>query len=510
MACLFAVAALVLHVAGIAQYGYFRDELYYLACTEHMAWGYVDQPPLSIAALWLVRHTLGDSLLAIRLLPALIHAAVVLLAAGIARDLGGGRAARALAAAGVALAPMYLGITHAYSINAWDLLAWASSFALLLRALARGGTRNWMLLGLVLGLGLLNKISVLWLGLGVFAGLLLTPHRRALRTRGPWIAAAIAGVVFLPHLRWQVANGWPTFEFMANAQRVKMAGAGFAKFVTDQVLSMNPIAIVLWAGGLAYGLFSRGGRHGHAPAAGGPVGRVFAISYLVVFALLASPGRSRASYLAPAYVPLFALGGIAVERLAAALRGLRWVPVAVGVAVSGSGVLLAPLAVPLLPVERFIQYQRAAGVTPRSEERLGVAELPQHYADMFGWEEMARAVAEAWRALPPEDRARCRVFAQNYGEAGAIDFFGRRLGLPRVLCGHNSYWHWGTHGWDGSVMLVIGGDADQMAREYGSVEQVGVIRGQYAMPYERDLPIHLCRGFKAPVAEAWPRARFYI
>lgn len=500
MAYLFALAALALHLGCIGQYGYFRDELYYLASTEHLAWGYVDHPPFSIAALWVIRHTLGDSLLAIRIVPVLIHAAAVLLAGRIARDLGGRRLAQSLAALAAALAPMLLGITHFYSMNAWDLLAWTLAFALLLRALEGGATRHWLLLGLVLGLGLQNKISVLWLGFGIFAGLLLTPHRRALRTRGPWLAAALAAALFLPHVIWQVSQGWPTLEFIRNAQRLKMAESGFTAFIGEQVLSMNPAAALLWATGLIYALLAPGGRRG----------RIFAIVFLAVFAVLASTGRSRASYLAPAYIPLFALGGLALERLWTARRWLRWVPVAVGVAVLGTGLLLVPFALPILPVERFVAYQRAAGMEPGTEERLEVGELPQHYADMFGWQEMARAVAEAWRALPEEDRARCAVFAQNYGEAGAIDFFGRRLGLPPALCGHNSYWHWGTHGFDGSVVLAIGGDPEQMAREFESVEQVGVIPGRYAMPYERNLPIHLCRGLRVPLAEAWRGVRFYI
>jgi hypothetical protein len=497
---LFALAALGLHLVCLGQYGYFRDELYYLACTNHLAWGYVDQPPLSIAALWVVRHTLGDSLLAIRIVPALIHAAVVLLASRISRGLGGGRIAQSLAALAATVAPMYLGITHFYSMNAWDLLAWALAFVVLLRALEGGATRDWLLLGLVLGLGLLNKISVLWLGFGIFVGLLSTPHRRALATKGPWLAGAVAAALFLPNVLWQVSNGWPTLEFMHNAQRIKMAAVSLPDFVSEQVLVMNPATVALWGAGLLYGLFATGGRRG----------RIFGIVFLAVFAVLVSAGRSRASYLAPAYVPLFALGGIAIERFGAVRRWSRWVPVAAAVAIIGSGALVAPFALPLLPVERFIEYQRAAGMEPSTEERLEMGELPQHYADMFGWEEMARAVADAWSAVPEEDRARCAIFAQNYGEAGAIDFFGRPLGLPPTLCGHNSYWYWGTHDWDGSLILVIGGNEEQMSREFESVERVGLIRGSHAMPYERDLPIHLCRKLRVPLADAWRGARSFI
>ncbi len=499
MLLFFSLAALAAHLAVITQYGYFRDELYYLACAQHPAWGYVDQPPLSIAVLWVVRHTLGDTLPALRIVPALAGAATVYLTGRLARSLGGGRAAQALAALSALLAPVFLGTCHVYSMNALDLLLWAAAFTLLLPAVERGRTRDWVALGVVLGLGLLNKISVLWLGGGIAAGLILTHHRATLRTRGPWIAAAIAAVLFAPHLLWQVAHGWPTVEFMRNATAQKMVSVSLESFVTGQVIQLGPGTAPLWLTGLAFCFL--------LPA--GARGRIFGVAYLVVFALLAFAGKSRASYLAPAYVPLLALGGIAVERLAARPR-LRWFPVAVGVWVALLALPLVPFALPVLPVERFIEYSRALGATPKSEERLGVAELPQYYADMFGWEDMARGVVRVYRSLSPEDRARCGVFAQNYGEAGALDFFGGRQGLPPVLCGHNSYWWWGPGHVDGSVMIILGGDPRDLAGQFDHVEQADLVTCRHCMPYERTLPIYLARGLKVPLAQLWPKVRFYI
>jgi len=495
-----AAIAVLVHFPAIPHYGYFRDELYYLACTQHLAWGYVDQPPLSLAWLWLVRHTLGDSLWAIRIAPALIHGAVVYLTGRLALEMGGGRLAQFLAAIAALAAPVFLGLTGFYSMNAIELLVWTAAFLLLFRALERGAARDWIALGAVLGLGLMNKISVLWLGGGIAAGLLLTSHRRALLTPGPWLAGAVAAAIFAPYLLWESANGWPTLEFMRNAQQAKMVEVSLGAFVSQQLLNANPVAALLWIPGLLYGLLAPGGRKG----------RVFSIVYLAVFAILFLAGRSRASYLAPAYPPLYAMGGIAIGRLAGTRAWLRWAPVALATLVLAMGAVALPLALPVLPVKQYIAYSKALGQAPRTEERTELAELPQQYADMFGWEELARAVAEAYHALPPEERAGCTIFGHNYGEAGAIDFFGPRLGLPPAISGHNSYWFWGPRGWDGSAILVIGGSGQEALREFDYVKQVGRVPGKYAMPYERDLPIWYCRQVRRPVAEIWRDVRLFI
>jgi hypothetical protein len=496
---LFAVVTLALQLSAITQYGYFRDELYYLASTEHLDWGYVEHPPLSIALLALVRYTLGDSLVALRLLPAIAGAATVLVTGLIARRAGGGRFAQGLACMAAMLCPVLLGTAHYYSMNVFDQLLWTVAIWLLLVTLRESTVTRWTWLGIVLGLGLLNKISMLWLGLGLVAGLVLTPHRRVLQTGGPFLTAAIAGAMFVPHLLWQVQNSWPTVEFMHNATAHKMVAVSWGQFVIGQILTMGPGNALVWVVGLGYALVAR---------AAHPF-RILAWIYLTVALLLLVGGRSRASYLAVAYPMLLALGATAWER-ATAGKDRWWMRVPVTAIVVALGLVAMPFALPVLKVDAFIGYQAALHMQPSTEERHRMGPLPQQYADQFGWPELAGLVATAYQRLTPEERRHARVFGQNYGEAGAIDVLGRKLGLPPAMSGHNSYWLWGPGNFDGSVLIIIGGDREDNAQFFEQIEIVGQTHSPYAMPYENGLDVSIARKPKVNLREAWAKVKKYI
>jgi 4-amino-4-deoxy-L-arabinose transferase-like glycosyltransferase len=502
----FALLKLAIHLVTAGGYGWFRDELYYIACSRHLAWGYVDHPPLSIFLLRLSRAVLGDSILAIRLPPAVGGAATVFVAGWICRRLGGGRFAQALAMISVIAAPAILAIDHFYSMNAFDLLIWPAAAAILVRVLQGGDRRLWLLLGLVMGLGLLNKISVLWLGFGLAVGLLATPERRWLRTPWPWAAGAVSALCFLPYVVWQVANGWPTLEFMHNASGLKMLPHSPLGFLAEQVLMMNPVTLPIWGAGLVCLVAAKEGR---------PF-RILGVIFLAVLALLMLNGSSRAYYLAPAYPMLFAAGGVAIERWLSRwqARGAEWgtrllKPALVSILLSG-GAALAPFGLPVLPVESYIRYAAFLGIAPAHEENSRLGSLPQHFADMFGWEEIVAAVAEAYGALPPQERAVAGIFAQNYGEAGAIDFLGPRYGLPHAVSGHNNYWLWGPGDYSGKVMIILGGDEADNQAVCESLQQVGTTHCGYCMPYENNLPVYVCRGLKLSPRELWPAVKNFI
>ena len=487
---------LLLHASAITSYGYFRDELYYLASTDHLSWGYVDHPPLSIAVLAVIRALFGDSLLAVRFVPALAGASIVIVTALIARHLGGGRFAQAMAALSTTMAPVFLAAAHYYSMNVFDELFWAVAVLALLHALDRATPHRWVVPGCILGVGFLNKISILWLCGGMFVGLALTSYRRLLLQPGVWVAAVAGAAIGLPHVLWQIAHGWPTLEFMRNAASIKMTDVSPLEFLLDQVLSMNPGAAPIWIAGLFFGL------------AGGGRSRVLAGIYVSVFALLMLAGRSRASYLAPAYPALFALGGVAWERFTEARRA--WIRPALASLAVIPGLLIVPLALPVFPVDTFVRYQSALGLTPRTEERQEMGLLPQQYADMFGWEEMTALVGEAYNRLTPEERAHCRIFGQNYGEAGAVDLFGRRRGLPHAISGHNSYWLWGPGDERIDVVIIIGGKREDNARYFDQIEVIGQTQSPWAMPYERSLDISIGRQPKVDIRELWPQLKKFV
>ena len=491
----FALVKLALHLATSSGYGYFRDELYYIACARHLDWGYVDHPALSILLLERTLAWLGDSLPAIRLLPALAGAATIGCVGAIAGELGGRRFAMVLAMTAALIAPYYLGVDHVYSMNAFDLLFWALAAWLLVRISKEGRRRDWVALGVVLGLGLANKVSVLWLGAGIFVGLLATRERRWLVTPWPFVAGGIACLGMVPYLLWQRSHDWATLEFVHNATSEKMKAIAPLEFLLGQVGMMHPLNLILWVPGLAALFFAARFRSF----------RSLGWIYVTVLVILIGAGTSRSGYLAPAYTWLLPVGACLVESLVRR-PALRTALVTLWVA---AGVVLAPLALPLLPVETYIAYAGALGVTASTEERKEVGELPQFYADMHGWSEIVDAVAGVYRTLPERDQERASVYAPDYGIAGALDLLGSERGLPLASSGHNNYWLWGPKG-VGEVWIVIGGTEENLARRFERVElALASLDCGYCMPYEAERAVWICRSPKSSISELWSTLKHY-
>ena len=483
------------HLVCLTQYGVFRDELYYIACSKRLSFGYVDHPPLAMWLLGVVRAILGESLAALRLTAVAAGAVHLFLVAAIARELNGGRYAQALAALVAAMSPTLLFLTHIYSMNVFELVFWSAAALALLVALRRGTEPAWIVLGVIVGLGLENKWSMLWFGGGAVVGLALTACRGVAFTRGPWLAAAIAVGLFVPNLLWQAFHGWPTPEFMHNAAAFKMLSVSPFAFLKEQVLSLHPLAAPVWIAGLVTLLVGRFGSRG----------RVLGWVYVAVLALLLVNGTSRPSYLLPAYAPLIAAGAIVCA-------GLARRPIARAAIVAGLiavAAALAPFGLPLLTPERFLAYQARLGARTEQSERGERPALPQHYADMHGWSELAERVARVHDELSFADRARATIFTDNYGEAGAIDYFGPALGLPPANSGHNQYWIWGPRGRDGSVVITVGGDSTDMAANFASATAVDTVECAWCMPYENGQPIWVGRGLRRPLAELWPALKHY-
>jgi hypothetical protein len=312
------------------------------------------------------------------------------------------------------------------------------------------------------------------------------------------VSGGIAGLLFAPYIFWQIRNGWPTLEFIHNATTQKMAAVAPLDFIIQQARMMNPITLPLWLAGLGFLLFGREGR---------PY-RILGWIYLTVFLILVLSGSSRPGYLSPAYIWLFAAGGRAWEEW---IRrwSLPYLKEAAVTLVAMAGLVLAPMALPILPVAAYISYSRSLGFAPSTSEKKELARLPQHYADMHGWDAIVESVAEAYESLPPGDRAEAVIFTFNYGEAGAIDFLGRQRDLPPALSGHNNYWLWGSRGSSGAVVIFIGSTRERLERHFDSVERAGTTSCGYCMPYENDQPIWIARNPRVPLDERWPDLKHF-
>jgi hypothetical protein len=480
-----------LHLYSGRHYGYFVDELYYIACSHHLDWGYVDQAPL-IALLTRISSVLfGESLLAIRFFPALAGAALVFLTGLVARELGAQLFGQSLAAIAILVAPGILATDNFLSMNAYEPLFWTACAYVLIRVIKTGNPKLWVWFGILAGIGLENKHSMLIFGASLVFGLVLTPERRFLGSPWFWIAGFLAFLLFLPNLLWNIQHHFPFLELQANIRRNgRNVDLSLVQFFGEEALTMLPLSVPIWLAGLWHYLFTKEGRPFRA------LGWAWLITTLVILAL-----NPRVYYLWPAFPILFAAGAVRWE-LWLTLPRLKWVRIAYPALMLAMAILLAPLAIPLLPVETYIRYTNVMHLQQPRVETHRLGPLPQIFADQFGWEEMVAVVGRAFNNLPPDVRAKTAIFGQNYGQAGAVDLFGEKYGLPKAISGHQNYFLWGPREYTGESIIVMDERKDRLQANFASVEKVGEVFHPYSMPYEH-FDVFYCRGIKRPLKEVW-------
>jgi hypothetical protein len=495
-----AATKVLIQLAGIPHYGVFRDELYYMACGEHLAWGYVDQPPLIAFLAWLARHVLGSSLFAIRIWCVAAGAVVVYLTGIVARDLGGGRFAQFLATISILLAPGYLAFDSFFSMNAFEPLFWLACAWIAVRIVNGASPKWWLAFGAIAGLGLLNKHSMLVFGFALVAGLILAKQWWLFRPKWIWIGGVIAFALFFPNLLWEARHGWPQVEVVHNGQLYKNALVSPLRFLAEQIPFLGPLGLPVWLGGLVWFLFAPDGRRF----------RFLGYAYLIVL-LVFLGGGGKSYYPLPMYTLLMAAGGVAVEQWTARRASARWRIAYPAILIAG-GLFMIPFGVPVLPVDMFLRYSQTLPFSKsvEGERDVSAAELPQLYADMFGWDNTAITVARVYRSLPPAERGDCAILGGNYGETGAIDYYGPGLGLPKALGGHNSYYDWGPHGYSGACMIIFGEQSSEFIKFFGDVRLAATVDNAHATPVEQRIPIYICRKPVAPLASIWPRFKMII
>lgn len=490
---LIAAALWILLMAVAERYGYFRDELYYLACGEHPGWGYVDQPPLIGWVAWLLQHTIGTSLYALRLLPAIAASATVWLTARLARELGGTSRAEVFAALLAAVMPITVAIAHLFTMNIFDFVFWTALALILVRLENTGDSHLWLAFGALAGITILNKFGVVFFLFASLAGILASNGRRWLKSIYFWIGILLTVSISLPNFLWQQQRHFPFIELMRN---IRQSGRDVALpplgFFLQQLQIVNPVSMLIVIAGMVWLLRSRRYR---------ALGIAFAAFYLAMMVM-----KAKNYYLAPIYPMMFAAGAVAFTGWSDHPRR-RWLPTIIGVLASSIFLLMLPLLIPVLDVPHFQQYVKISGLKLPEFENHKAAALPQIYADMFGWPEMVEKTAAFYNTLTPEQKRRTAIWGEDYGIAAAIDFFGPRYGLPKAISGHQSYFLWGPREYQRIDVIDLGSSSDStLQRECESVRAVGLADHPLARPHEH-FDIFYCQGLRIDLQQVWPQLK---
>jgi hypothetical protein len=484
VAVLCAAKALV-HLALVERYGYHGDELYFIECGRHLAAGYVDHPPL---VPWLARLSdeLGGGLLALRLPAVAAGVGTMAVTALLVRDWGGGRWAQLFASLSLLVAPAHLRMAAMLDIPVVETFLCALTAWLVSRALDRGERWTWLLAGGALGLAILAKHSaLLWAG-ALALGLLASPARQALASRWPWLGAAVALLVAAPNLVWLAQHDLVTLQFMRTLRQELLLEQGRGLFLAGQLLYFHPLAAGVWGAGLAFA-FTRAGQRA----------RPFAVLFLGMLVFLFLAG-GKPYYLASAYPPVLAAGGIALERW---LAGRVWLRGALLGSLAATGAALGLLSLPALPlrtVDAALGALLGWAVPPMA--------LTHDLHGMYGWPEHAAAIERVYVALPESERARASVLTGTYAQAAALNML-REPPLPRAVSGSMTYHLWGPDPGRGEVLIAYGLEPALLERHYGTCAVSDRIEAPMARPGDSDLPVYVCREPRAPLAELWPALR---
>jgi 4-amino-4-deoxy-L-arabinose transferase-like glycosyltransferase len=475
-----AAAQVAVLLATSTRYGYHRDEMYFIVAGSHAALGYPDQPPLVPLLAWAMNAIAPGSLLLLRTPSALVAGLTTLLAALIAREVGGGGRAQVIAAVCTACSGFALAVSHIVSTTTFDLLSTTTLCWLAVRALVRGNGPALLAAGVVVGVGIEAKPQVGLVAVVMLAAVLAVGPRSELRPR--WALGGVLAAVALaaPYLIWQAQHGWPQVKVAEHIAGKEEGGrAGFIPF---QLVMVSPLLVGIWIAGLI-APFRRPGWRSL---------RFLSITYAAL-AVIYLAGDGKAYYLASLYPALLGIGAVPMAERTLRSRRRTW---ALAAAVAVSAVVSAIVALPLLP-ERDLQGSIVMALNPAQGETVG-------------WPRFAHTIAAAWKRVPASERQHTALFTANYGEAGAIDLLGRPLGLPRAYSGHNGFSEWGTPPATDTGVLLVGLEGPAEAAPYFSdCHTLAIVNDGVGLKnQEQGLPVMLCRT-TAPWPTLWPHLTHY-
>jgi hypothetical protein len=485
---------LIAHLVTTTGYGLSGDELYLIACSEHPDAGYVDIGPVPVLLMYVQRLIGGDALFAIRFLSAIAGAATVYLTGLIARRMGAGPFGQFLAALCALIAPAFLITNHVATPLAFSLLTWTAASYLIVLIVDESTPVRWLLLGGIFGLGFLSSFLTALLMVSVAGGIVLTDQRRHLRTPWPWAGAGVTLIVLLPWCVWQASHGWPTVEWLRNVHAETTVARPFSLIFSDHIKLLHPLSLVIWADGL------------FALILHPQIRRYRVLAWMYVLALLVMFAAGMESYLLIiAAAPLFAAGASFLD----GVLKWRWAQAVLAVLLVAGGILTAPMGLPVLTPRNYIEYEKMSGLRMSMGHEECTDRLPGYYGTMFGRKELAVVLNAVFITLPPRERAHFGILCEEATQAAALNFYGGSYGLPRAISGHNQFWEWGTGGYSGDRLVVVGGNAAALQKLFAEVELRMRFRDEYLHPGNGMTPIFNVRLSAAPLGMLWPGLKSY-
>lgn len=506
----------ILLYSASSSYGYFRDELYYIACSKHLAWGYVDHPPFSIFVLWLWRLLFGESIISIRLIPALSMSATILIITSIVRQLltpspleragvrlqnlpldrAGARFPIIFSAIAAAFTSLFQIINSFYSMNTLELLIGTICTYILVRIFKYDNRKLWMLFGMFFGIGLLNKHTFIIYGICLLIWLIFTQARKYLKTKELWLGILIAFIILLPNLIWQFQNGFPSLEFYRNAATMKYTPSNPLQILFLQAFTISPFVFIISIIGCIFLIFNKAMKDF----------KVLGWMYIFGLLLMIITRTGRPDRIVFFYPILIAAGSVLLTNFLGnrKLSVLKYIYIFL-IIIGGSITHL--IGLPVLTPQKLIVFNDIIGFHPEFEKGMKLP-IIQPIADRLGWEELADSLNSACMKLKSEQKSKCVIVARNYGEAGAIELLGKKYKLPSVVCGHNSYWLWKDTTLKPDYFIIIRRNIKDLLESFENVEQIGKIHAKYAI--EDNAGIFLCSKPRKSMKQLWEGLKFFI